>query len=158
MPAQTREVSIDIRTVIHGINENQEIRKRSAAELLSISEILSNIRNENLERNLREFLETHKKMQSVFEAKTLPTWAKFLHKSIKICEIYSSRMQFKSKPFHLPLSAVTLQWSLHCSRMISAAANKTELYILYVQIKPINSKEMKSNPFELQKMKPSFAH
>ena len=46
-PGQTREVSIDIRTVIHEI---MRIKKRNAAELLSISKIRSNIRIENLDR------------------------------------------------------------------------------------------------------------
>ena len=32
--------------------------------------------------------------------------------------------------------------------MISAAAKKTELYIVYAQIKTINSKEMKLDPFQ----------
>ena len=91
------------------------------------------------ETNLSNNLETHKKTQPVIETQALPKWAKFLHTSIKICEIYNSRMQFKSKPFHLPLSAVTL----HHYRVISAAANKTKLYILYVQIKLINSNETK---------------
>ena len=45
-------------------------------------------------------LETHKK--PVIGTKTLPERAKFLHKSIKDCEIYKSRMQVKSKPFHIP--------------------------------------------------------
>ena len=86
-------------------------------------------------------LETLQKVQPVIETKTLPKWAKVLHKSIEMCEIYNSRMQFKSKPFHLLLSAVTL-W-LHYCLMISTAANKTELHILYVQIKAINSIETK---------------
>ena len=41
---------------------------------------------------------------------------------------------------------------LHYCRVISAATTKTELYILYVQIKPINSKEAKENLFEIQKI------
>ena len=47
LAAQTKEVSIDIRTVIHEI---MRIKKRNAAELLSISKIRSNIRIENLDR------------------------------------------------------------------------------------------------------------
>ena len=68
-------------------------------------------------------LETHKKMQPVIETKTLPKSAKYPHKSIKF---YDHGMQFISKPIDLPLSAVTL----HYYRMISAAANKTELPVL----------------------------
>ena len=80
-------------------------------------------------------------MLPVIEKKAVPKGAKFLHKSSNICEIYNSRMQFKSKPFHLPLSAVTLHY--YHRICFSAVANKTELYILYVRIEPINSKVMK---------------
>ena len=119
----------------------KNIKKRNAAEFLSISEIRSKIRSGNLQRNQRKasqatILETHKKIQPVIKTETLPKWANFLHNSIKFVK-YNSRIQFKSKPSHLPLPAVSLHYDYS---MISAAANKTQLYILYVQIKPISSK------------------
>ena len=85
------------------------------------------------ETNAGSILETHKKMQPVIETKLYSIGQSFL-----LQVAYNSRMQFKSKPFHLRLSAVTV----HYCRMISAAA---KLHILYasVQIKPISSKESK---------------
>ena len=69
------------------------------------------------ERNQREqyFWKLTKRCNQSFGQKSLSKWAQFLHKSIKICEIYNSRMQVKSKPIDVPLSAVTM----HYCRIIS---------------------------------------
>ena len=63
----------------------------------------------------------------------------FLHKSIKIGEVYNSRTQFKSNPFHLPWSALAV--TLHYCHMISALIQQQ-------QTKPgCTSCMFKSNPF-----------
>ena len=61
-----KEVSIDVRTVIREINENEH---------LLISEIRLNIRKLGKKPKRAIFLETQKKIHTVIETKTLPKWA-----------------------------------------------------------------------------------
>ena len=85
---------IDIITAIH---KTMRFKIRNVAASLLISNIRSNIRNENLETNASvNFFNV-----TSHSDKTLPKMAQFLHKSFKIWKLYNSRMKSKSNTISL---------------------------------------------------------
>ena len=116
------------------------IKNRNAAELLSTSEIRSNIRNENLERNQRE--QFFSRLTSACKQSLRQNMTQVGKVSAQIYKnvwIYGSRNQFKSKPFDLPLSAVTLHLYIHmltfsiacyiCPRISHISPNQWHLFM-----------------------------
>ena len=95
---------------------------------------------------LVKILKTHKKMQSVIETIALPRLTKLLLKSIKIYDIYNTRMQFKSNAFHLPLSAVTLHQQQQTKTSCTSCLLKLNQLI-----------RKRRNKIHLNSRKPTFA-